>query len=149
MLEEKLGLSAQYICRLYDPNGELKDYRETPNTILNGGIDNILNSMFGAGTVGPYNYICIGTTATSLAATDTALENEVDRQAGTWTHTLNTGSGTMKFQWGEGTGPWGIVEAGLGNTPAAGGSMVNRGTFAVVNKGILDTYEQEIRLIIS
>lgn len=125
--------------KLFDPTGDLKDYRLIPNLITTKGFNKYLQAVFNGETVAHGTFLAIGTKATSLAVGDTALEGIVSLVGGTYSHTADTAQGTVASTWGTG-GPWALVEMGLFDA-AASGTLICRGTFAAVNKGTADTFE--------
>jgi hypothetical protein len=139
--QEDLHIHGFIEIKLFDPTGELKDYRLIPNLITTKGFNKYLQAVFNNETVAHGTFLCIGTTATGLSAANTALEAQVDIQSGTYSHTADTAQGTVAYTWQAGAtiGPWAIVEMGLKD--AAAGTLICRGTFAAVNKGTADTFE--------
>lgn len=139
---EELKLKGYIEVRLLDPTGDLKDYRLVPNLIVTEGFDHYLDLQFNAAQPAQGTFLGIGTVATSLNESDSALEGEIERMGGTYSHTGNTKSGTVAFTWyANGTaGPWEIREMALFDA-ASSGTMICRGTFAVVSKGTADTFE--------
>jgi hypothetical protein len=142
-LNENMKVHGYIEIKLFDPTGDLKDYRLIPNLITTKGFNKYLQSVFNAAPSAALRgtFLAIGTTATGLAVGDTALEAEcaVARGAGTFSHTADTAQGTVAYTFSTG-GPWAIVEMGLFDASAAG-TMICRGTFAAVNKGTADTFE--------
>ena len=130
--------------RTFDPTtDETKEERFTPNLITNGGFGKYLENTLGAlVTTLRGTWMQIGTAATSLAGTDTALQGSVSTQAGTFSHTATTAQGTVTtiFQPGVPAAAAAIVEMGLFDSNNAG-TMLCRGTFAVVNKGTADSFQ--------
>jgi len=138
-LEDNMKIAGYIEVTLYDPTGEVKVHRRTPNLIVTEGFDHYLDAQFGTSPA-KGTFLAIGTVATSLNETDSALEAEVDRKGGTYSHTNNTKQGTVAYTWGVNTGPWNIKEMGLWDA-STGGTMISRGTFATVSKGTADTFE--------
>jgi hypothetical protein len=146
-LNEGMRIDGVFHITVWDELGQIKDERFSHNLTVTEGFDAVLDEMFGAGgPVVPFDYIGVGTAATSLAEGDSALEGEVDTQQGTYSHDNNTKSGTLAYTWGTGN-DWALKESGLFNSD--GGTMFCRGTFAVVNVGTLDTFEMEWRYTLS
>jgi hypothetical protein len=127
-----------YIMAIVTHPDMTQEIRVAPNLIMTEGFDHYLDAQFGTSpTKG--TFLAIGTKATSLVVGDTALEGEVDRKGGTYTHTNNTAQGTVAYTFSTG-GPWAIVEMGLLDALTTG-TLISRGTFAAVNKGTADTFE--------
>ena len=126
--------------RTFDPTtDETREERLVPNLLMTKGFNKYLQAVFNAETVSKGTFLAIGTAATGLAASGTALEAEVDRKGGTYSHTVDTAQGTVVNTFSTG-GPWTIVEMGLFDALTVG-TMLCRGTFAAVNKGTADSFE--------
>ena len=139
-MSENMKINGYIHIRVFDPETDMtKDDRFIPNTICDKGFHKYLTAVFSGETVECGTFLAIGTTATSEASSDTAMEAEVDRKGGTYSHTADTAQGTVAYTFSTG-GPWGIVEMGLFDN-TSGGTMISRGTFAVVNKGTADSFE--------
>lgn len=139
-MEENMRIHGYIEVTLYDSMGDIKVKRRVPNIIVTEGFDHYLDAQFNSSQPAQGTFLAIGTTATSLAEGNSALEAEVDRQGGTYSHTGNTKSGTVAYTWGAGTVAWAIKEMALFDA-ASSGTMICRGTFAAVNKGTADTFE--------
>ncbi len=140
---EGIGLRGDVVYRLYGPDGKLKDIRHVSNLIVNGGFDLICDSI-GKSTSRPAvtEYIAIGTGSTAAAATQTLLVTENARQIATYAHTVGTKVYTLVTTFAAGTGTGAIVESGMFNVVTANtATMLNRQTFAVINKGALDSLQ--------
>ena len=141
-MSEMMKINGYIHIRVFDPvTDETKDERFIENTMCTKGFNKYLQSVFNAAPAEALRgtFIAIGTTATQEVAGDTAMEAEVDRKGGTFSHTEDTAQGTVAYTFSTG-GPWGIVEMGLFDASAAG-TMISRGTFDVVNKGTADSFE--------
>jgi hypothetical protein len=109
------------------------------NLIVDAGFDFICASLGNSGSrPNVVSHIAIGTSTTAPAAGQTALVAELDRNAATYAHTNGTKVFTMQATWAAGDGTGAITEAGVFNAAAAG-TMLDRVTFSVVNKGAGDT----------
>lgn len=92
-------------------------------------------------------YVAIGTDSTTEAASNTALGSESARTTGTASYVSNAiYRVTATFASGVGTGA--IVEYGIFSSPS-GGTMLNRDTEAVINKGANDTLVVQADLTIT
>lgn len=111
-------------------NGEV--VREIPNTIVTAGKNELAALITGAGDV--FAYMAVGTGTTAVAAGDTTLETELDRNATTVSGGTATNN-TIEYEtvWNAGDGTGAITEAGIFNA-ASSGDMLARTTFSAVNK---------------
>jgi hypothetical protein len=130
----RLGLMTQQITlTLVGPDGAVKDSRLLFNTVTTNGKDGIADNILASPTVGKPTHMAVGTGSPGA----NALGTELDRNA----FTSKTRSGaivTCVCDWaaGDATGP--ITEAGW-FTASSGGNMWVSASFAVINKGTLDT----------
>jgi len=124
---------------LYDQQGNVKDQRTIHNLITNAGFDGICEAVSGNYS-GAYKYIALGNGTSAAASNNAALENEIARGSGTYSHTAGTKTFTITYSFGPGNGTWAISEAGVFNA-ASGGTLLCRQTFPVVNKGSADTLQ--------
>lgn len=109
------------------------------NIIVDTGFDLIADALAnGSSRPGVLSHIGVGTGSTASAATDTALEAELTRLAATYNHTAGTKTFTMSADFAAGVATGAIVEAGVFNA-ASLGTMFDRVTFAVINKGSDDS----------
>jgi hypothetical protein len=131
MLNENFKVTGQVTIQ---KNGEV--VRDIPNTIVTAGKNDIASLITGAGSV--MTYMAVGTGTTAVAAGDTTLETESDRNA------LSTSGGTASTNtvefvavWNAGDGTGSLTEAGLFSA-SSGGTMLARTVFSAVNKGASD-----------
>jgi hypothetical protein len=112
---------------------------EATNLVHTQGKGHIANRMLAAPTMGPINYMAVGTGNTPPALTDAALAAEVARvTASSVTAAGNVWTMTATFPPGVGTGA--LQEAGVYDTPnPLATTAMARSTFAVANKGAGDT----------
>jgi hypothetical protein len=116
--------------------GEIVEKIFVPNLIVTVGKNFIASRMVGT-TPAIMSHMAIGSGAVAPAVGDTALGTELGRvalSASSATGAVVTYTAT--FPAGTGTGA--ITEAGIFNAVSAG-TMLNRTTFPVVNKGASDT----------
>jgi len=131
MFFEDLKMTGQLKIAL---NGEV--VQETNNLVVSGGKEWVAQRM--KGTNSPMSHMGVGTGSTAAAAGDTALGNELDRNALTTSGgTVSNNTITFECTWGAGNGTGAITEAGVFDA-ASGGDMLCRTVFAVVNKGASD-----------
>lgn len=163
--EEKTKMRGSVDIKLIGPDGELKDSRYIPNLVVNVGKSYIATRMLGTSTataVATTNtltscmtHMAIGTSDTTVTATDTQLSSEVtvagDIAAysravmNTTTQSANVLTYIALFntnnpQRTNSSNTTEIREAGIFNA-SAGGTMLCRTTFNVVNKGNDDTLQ--------
>lgn len=135
-----LHIKGKWTAVLTDENGNEKDRVEGYNLVVTTGLERLaqyLSSANAAATTFTFNYIAIGTDATSELAADTGLGAEQSRHTGTVSYI----SGAIyqvvaTFAAGSGTGA--IAEYGLFDTNTAG-TLFSRDTESVINKGAGDT----------
>ena len=133
-MKESTHAQGTLSIRLYGPDGELKDERVVDNLIVSTGRAWLAQRMTGAPAL--MSHMAIGTDNTVPALNNTGLFAEATRVALSSQQTSgNVTTYDATFPAGVGTGA--IVEAGIFNAAAAG-TMLNRATFAVVNKGASD-----------
>lgn len=133
-MQESTHAQGQLSIRLYGPDGTLKDERIVENLIVSTGRAWLAQRM--TGTPSPMSHMAIGTDNTPPSLANTALFAEATRVALSAQQTVdNVTTYDATFPAGVGTGA--IVEAGIFNE-AVSGVMLNRATFAVVNKGASD-----------
>jgi hypothetical protein len=125
---------------LKGPDGQVKDEEEVDNLIVTVGRYHIADQMADQSEAA-MSHMAIGTGTTAAAATDTALETELDRNAlSSTTQGASTDANKVTFigDWAAGDGTGAITEAGIFNSASAG-IMLCRTVFAVKNKGAGDT----------
>lgn len=113
--------------------------RQKDNIIVDNGFDLICDALGKAvGRPDVISHIEAGSGVTAPVSGDDTLESTLLRKVAVYAHTAGTKIFTMSvtFAAGEATGP--ITEAGVFNA-AADGIMLDRVTFAVINKGANDT----------
>jgi hypothetical protein len=131
MLNENLTVTGKVTIR---KNGEV--VRDIPNTIVTAGKNDMASLVTGAGSV--MTHMAVGTGSTAVAAGDTALGTEIDRNA------LSTSGGTPSTNtieyaavWNAGDGTGSLTEAGLFSASSSG-TMLARTVFGAVTKGASD-----------
>jgi hypothetical protein len=136
---DQAGISGRFHIVLKGPDGQIKEERDIKNVITTAGKTFLATWLATASQAAPWmNYIGIGTGTTAVAASDTILETELIRKAATITSSLNVWQSQVVFNAGEGTGS--ITESGVLSTAVAG-TLMSHQTFAVVNKGALDSLQ--------
>lgn len=114
------------------------EMRHKDNIIVNGGFDAICACISATTPPAPFNYIGVGTGSVAPAVTDTALGSQSARVSATYAHTAGTKVFTLTATFAAGTATAALTEAGVFNAASAG-TMLDRVTFAVINKGANDT----------
>jgi len=137
MFDDKFHLKGSMEAVLVKEDGSVEVTRKD-NIIVNGGFDFICAAIGNADRPAAMGYIAVGTGATAPAATQAALVTQSARIAATYAHTAGTKTFTVSATFAAGTATAALTEAGVFNDPAAG-TMLDRVTFAVINKGASDT----------
>jgi hypothetical protein len=131
MLSENFKVTGQVTIQ---KNGEV--VRDIPNTIVTAGKNNIASLITGAGSV--MTYMAVGTGTNAVAAGDTTLQTELDRNAlSTSGGSPSTNTVTYTAVWNAGDGTGALTEAGLFSASSSG-TMMARTVFSAVNKGASD-----------
>ena len=134
-----LKVSGDWFIRLYGPDGTLKDSRDSTNivtTVGKGYVASFLYSAALAAATFTMKYMAVGSDTTAELVGNTALGVELGRHTGTASNTGAIYTIVATFAAGSGTGA--ITEYGILSSNTAG-SLLNRLTTAVVNKGASDT----------
>lgn len=120
-------------------DGSVKDSRHFHNLVVTTGCE-LIASRLSDQTIDAPSHMAVGTGTVAPVKEDLALGAEIHRNAFFSTPTRTGAQVTYKavFDPGEGTGA--VTEVGIFNS-ATGGTMLNRATFAVVNKAPTDTLE--------
>jgi hypothetical protein len=120
--------------------GEVIHVQVAHNLVVNAGKDWVIDRIQSGSPPALMNYQAIGTGATAAAAGDTALETEVARQNdGTHSQPTST-TDRLVTTFGAGVGTGAITETGRLNA-GAGGTLLARQVFSVVNKGAGDSLQ--------
>ncbi len=128
MLNENFKVTGQVTIQ---KNGEV--VRDIPNTIVTAGKNDIASLITGAGSV--MTHMAVGTGTTAVAAGDTTLQTETDRNALSVSGGApSTNTVTFVAVWNAGDGTGSLTEAGLFSASSSG-TMLARTVFSAVNKG--------------
>ena len=131
MFEENMKLTGKLEILLND-----KVVQKVDNLVVTAGKNFVASRMKDA-TATAMSHMGIGSGSSSAAAGDTALGNQLDRNALTSTTvTNNEVVYAATFAAGEGTGA--VTEAGIFNA-ASSGTLLCRTVFSTVNKGAADS----------
>jgi hypothetical protein len=140
MINENVKARGVVAFTLVDENGNTKE-SGTHNLVVDAGLAFIASRMKDA-TAAVMSHMAVGTGTTAASDAQTALVTEAARVALTSTTQVTTTVTNDSIQYvatfNPGTGTGALTEAGLFNN-AAGGSMLARTVFPVINKGALDT----------
>ena len=130
MIKEKIKLKGRVKIIAKDKNGKVKDKREIDNLIVAVGKDYLASWLATDPQSGTFmKYIAIGTGTTAPTSSDTALQAETDRAAGTLSSSGNSWKNTATITLSASAA---ITEAGLFSA-STGGTMFSRVTFSAVN----------------
>lgn len=147
---QRFGMRGTWEGVLFKGDGTI-EARRKDNGISNAGFDYIshaIGNRSAAGATAAMSHIAVGTGATAFAATQTALVTELNRQAATFAHTLNTKVFTFQSAFAAGVATGAITEAGVFNAASAG-TMLDRVVFSVINKGADDSLTQTFTFTMS
>ncbi len=121
-------------------DGRVKATRHKKNLVVTAGRDAIIERLDSTPATAQPSHMAVGTSATAVAAGQTTLVAEIDRNALT-SSTASGGVLTMVGNWAAGDATnAGIQEAGVFNASSAG-TMYSRATFTSINKGASDTLQ--------
>ena len=124
---------------LRDVNGNIKEKQEFHNLVVTTGCE-IIASQLSDGLIAKPNYMAIGSGTVEPKKTDKALGSELHRNQFTVNGNRNGAQVTYKAVFGAGEGTGAVTEVGIFNAETDG-AMLNRATFAVVNKAPTDSLE--------
>jgi len=142
---DKSHMTGYVILQVFDKEtGLLKYEMSNSNLIVDVGLDEEAQAIFGAGGVGStfFNFLEIGTTNTAPAPSDTALASSACARIQDLAPDVNTvvsgqTSISVISQFDGALCAGGIVEAGIFNG-LAGGEMLARSVFGIVTIGASD-----------
>ena len=115
---------------ILDANGNTKEKIHINNLVVQTGRDFIADRIISSSNFDPMTHMAVGEDTTAAALSDTALLDELYRQA------FDSATFITTYAPGDATGA--ITEAGIFNA-TTGGTMLCRTQFAVVNKAAADT----------
>lgn len=140
-LTEKVARKGTLLVQLFSADGKLKEERKIDNLMTNAGEAHIADQLASSQDETAMSHMAIGTGTTDPTSAQTALVNELDRNALT-SRTQGAGGDDNDViyvgDWAAGDGTGVVTEAGIFNSSAAG-TMLARSTFSVINKGASDT----------
>ena len=148
--DRSFSLNGQWSAVLTGPDGVVKQTVEGKNVICTNGKEFLASFLYSAAVAASTftcKYVAIGTDSTAELAANTALGIEAARHTGTVSYVSNQiYKVTATFGTGLGTGA--IVEYGVFSSATAG-TMLNRDTETVINKGANDTLTVACQLTIA
>ena len=139
-MEDKFELRGNVELILRDKDGDIIDYREIDNTIVDGGFDFICDVMGKSAQPADMSYTGVGTGTTAVTPGDTTLGTESTRVANVYAHTPGDKFYTSTADYAAGVATGALTESGLLNAASAG-TLLNRVVFSVINKGSSDTLQ--------
>ena len=141
--KDRVRVGSNVHLELFGPDGQLKEERWAHNIIPTVGLNYIADRMTLSHGSTIMGYMAVGTSSTSPSAGDTQLGAEVAASRTALSSMTDFGAiVTHVATFGAGVGTGGLQEAGIFNDATAGlGAMLARLTFAIVNKGALDTLQ--------
>ena len=124
---------------LRDFEGRIKDQQAFPNLVVATGCA-LVASRLSDQTIAPPSHMAIGSGTVEPTKADTTLGSELHRNEFSVGASRNGAQVTYKALFGAGEGTGAVTEVGIFNDASAG-MMLNRATFAVVNKAPTDSLE--------
>ena len=124
---------------LRDCEGKIKEKQEFHNLVVTTGCE-LIASQLSDGLISKPSHMAIGSGTVEPKKSDTKLGTELHRNPFISNATRNGAQVTYKALFGAGEGTGAVTEVGIFNAETAG-TMLNRATFAVVNKAPTDSLE--------
>ena len=135
-MREDLHMKGSLTLELRHEDGSI-EYRRKDNIIVSGGFDFICGQIAGT-PAAIMQAVALGTGTATPVSSQTGLTTEVARAATTYAHTIGTQVFTLSATFAPGVATAAITEAGVFNSTASStGTMLDRVTFSVINKGII------------
>jgi hypothetical protein len=135
-----VNLKGRWKATLQGPDGAVKQQVQGSNVVCTNGkefLASFLYSAAAAASTFTCKYVAIGTDATAEDAANTALGTELARHTGTVSY-VSGQIYRVSATFAAGTGTGAIVEYGILSS-STGGTLLNRDTESVINKGASDT----------
>ena len=124
---------------LRDCEGKIKEKQEFHNLVVSTGCE-LIASRLSDQTIDAPSHMAIGSGTAEPQKSDTALGAELHRNAFSVGASRVGAQVKYKATFGAGEGTGAVTEVGIFNADTAG-TMLNRATFAVVNKAPTDSLE--------
>lgn len=137
-MENSIEVVGTIAMVLRDANGNVKEEKTVKNIVTNAGRAHIIDRLQGTSSA-VADYIAIGTSSTSAAASDTTLGAEVARAQGTLSQP-DAYIDRCVYTFAAGTGTGTITEAGRLNASSSG-TLMGRQTFTGIVKGAGDSLQ--------
>jgi hypothetical protein len=138
-MKQKVKVKGTARIILRDEAGNIKADRLEDNLIVDTGLQFLAVRAVGTAD-NVMSHMAIGSGTTLETAIDTTLETELGRVALNTVAAPTSGVITYTASFPPGTGTGAVTEAGIFNNDP-GGIMLNRITFAVINKAVGDTID--------
>jgi hypothetical protein len=146
-----LGIRGTMVAVLRKECGGLLAVRKDNGIVANGFsfIAHSIGNRAASGATAAMGWIAVGTGSTAFSQSQSALISELTRQAATFSHTAGTKvfSFTTTFAAGIATGT--LLEAGVFNQSAIGGTMLDRVVFGGISKAAGDALTQTFTFTMS
>lgn len=136
MLNDDVTITGHFHAELRDKRGQLKQVVDVPNLVVSTGRVRIAGRMVGAANV--MTHMALGSSTTAPTLADTALLAELSPRVMLSSSTASSNVVTYAAVFGAGVATGAVTEAGIFDADV-GGTMLNRATFPVINKGVDDT----------
>lgn len=147
-LREEVDVRGDWDIYKISPDGEV-EVVSRKNLIVAGGYDFICDAIGKAASrPGVMSHLAVGSGTAAAALAQTSLTSEITRISALYAHTAGTKTFKMSATFAPGTGTGAITEAAIFNA-SSGGTMLNRVTFPVMNKGADDTIVAEFTFTLS
>ena len=124
---------------LRDADGNIKSKQEFHNLVVSTGC-NLIASQLCEEQIAKPSHMAIGSGTVEPKKTDISLGEELARNAFSRAASRNAATVTYVATFGPTEGTGAVTEVGIFNAASAG-DMLNRATFAVVNKAPTDSLE--------
>lgn len=124
---------------LRDCDGKIKEKQEFHNLVVSTGCE-LIASRLSDKLIAEPSHMAIGSSTAEPTKSDTTLGSELHRNEFSVGASRNGARVTYKATFGAGEGTGAVTEVGIFNDASAG-MMLNRATFAVVNKAPTDSLE--------
>ena len=140
---EKTLMKGHIKIELFDNEGNLIQIVEKENTFMATGDAHVADQLDATPSEVAMGWMSVGTGSSAFTTASTTLNSELDRNAlaaGYPEQGIAAADNDVVYKatWIAGDATGAIVEAGIFNSSGAG-SMLAASTFAVINKGELDT----------
>lgn len=123
-----------------DKDNKIVETRSIPNLVVNAGKAYIAAKLVDNPSSNVPNSMALGSDATAAAAGQTALLSELGRvKEGNFSNVISSNTITFTGVFGGGVATGSVAEAGIFDSPDAGGTMLCRTVFSAITKGASDS----------